>query len=175
MLIRITILLLTLTCCVEAAHAARPTPAIGATCDMIEWRSAQLGREKLPAELGVAADGLLVVTGGAFASGVDAAQIAALADAGGFDVVNLAHRDLTGDAAAFTTAINAAKAKFISASFALPQGTPWKSHAVIERGGKRIAIIGVATQSAHVAKAMPGVQFTEPAEALKKAIAEAGN
>jgi hypothetical protein len=128
----------------------------------------------LPAELGVGADGLLVITGGAFA-GADAAQVAALVDAGGFDVVNIAHRDLSGDAAALAQAIGAAKTKFVSASFTLPQGTPWKSHAVIERGAKRVAVIGVATQAAFLVDPMAGVQFVEPREALKKAIAEAGN
>src|SRR5688500_12473385 len=133
MLIRITIFVLTLACLVDVARGARPTPPIGAASDVADWRSAKLGREKLPAELGVGADGLLVVTGGAFTN-ADAAQVAAMVDASGFDVVNLAHRDLAGDAAAFSKAIGAAKAKFVSASFTLPQATPWKSHAVIERG-----------------------------------------
>src|SRR5687767_7443174 len=103
MFTRITVAVLTLLASFDVAYAARPTPPIGAASDVADWRSAKLGREKLPAELGVGADGLLVITGGAFANS-DVAQVAALADAAGFDVVNLAHRDLAGDAAAMTTA-----------------------------------------------------------------------
>lgn len=164
----------------QVALAARPTPTIAAASDVADWRVAQLGRQRLPAEVG-AGDGLLVITGGAFASTTSAdpaqqaAQAVALADAAGFDIVNLAHRDLTGDAAALAAALGSAKANFVSASFSLGSATPWKSHALIERDGKRVAVIGIATRSAYFAKPLPNLQYAEPPAAITRALTDAGN
>jgi hypothetical protein len=163
-----------------SALAARALPPIAGACDLADWRSAQIGRAKLPADLGItASDGLLVVAGGAF-TGADldpkqhASKVVALIDAAGFDVVNLAARDLVGDPAALGNAINSSKAKFISASFSLLSGAPWKPFTIIERGGKKIAVIGIASQSKYIANPIPGLQYIEPADAIKKAIADSG-
>ena len=170
----------------DAAADRRPVPAVSAACDVTDWRAARLGRDRLPAEAGAdVAGGLLVLTGGAFASADldpkdrDAAVIG-LADAAGFDVINLAQRDLAGDLRPLSAAVAGARAAVVSASFTLPEGTPtpWKSHVVLDRGGRRVAVIGVAVRSgdggtAGVAPAK-GLAYLEPADALRKAIGEAG-
>jgi Mg-chelatase subunit ChlD len=162
--------------CVSSARAAdvrRPVPTVVAACDVIDWVSAEIGRAKLPAEA-AAADGLYVITGGVRAvGGADAktagAQTAALIDAAGVDVVNLAHRDLVAE----PSALAPAAAKLVSASFTSQgQPAPWRSHAIIERGGKRVAVIGIATKSEF--EPMAGLQYIEPREALTKALVEAG-
>ncbi|MEO6434299.1 MAG: VWA domain-containing protein, partial [Tepidisphaeraceae bacterium] len=162
---------LTIAAAAPAARAARATPVVAASCDVADWRLAKLGRAALPAEVDEK-NAILTITGGAIGS-AGAKPQAALIDLAEFDVVNLAQRDLAGDPAALAATLAAAKTRFISASFTMA-GAPWKSHAIIERGRKRYAVIGIATRSA--ASAMPAnVQFVEPREALKQAIAEAGN
>jgi len=137
------------------AAAERPVPTVLALADIAEWRIAMLGRAALPAE----ADGknaILVVTGGVAAMVADPGQAAALADAAGIDVINLAQRDLPAEPAALV----AAGARFISATFAAP-GASWRSHAIVERGGKKYAVIGLASRSS-VSPLPAGVRYIDP-------------
>src|SRR4051812_44734715 len=146
---------------------SRALPTIAAACDVADWRPAQLGRDRLPAQSGAgSADALLVVSGGGFVAPAfdpqqHAARIVALADAAGIDVVNLAARDFAaaGDATKLAGGIGAAKAKFISASFKPPTATTWKSHAIVERGGRKIAVVGIAGRGEDK---VDGVEFIEP-------------
>src|SRR4051794_2376962 len=94
------------SCAFAADAPPRSLPTIAGGCDLADWRAAQLGRDRLPAASGAAsADAIFVVTGGGFVAPAfdpqqHAAQIVALADAAGIDVVNLAARDFAaaGDA-----------------------------------------------------------------------------
>src|SRR5687768_2604126 len=106
----------------SAARAARPTPPVAALGDVADWRAAKLGRAALPLEADEK-NAILVVTGGAVATSLDAKQAALLADAAGIDVLNLAQRDLPADPASLA----GTKAKFVSASFSVP-GAPWTPH-----------------------------------------------
>ena len=149
------------------AAAERPVPAVLALADIAEWRLAMLGRAALPTGAD-AKNAILVVTGGATASVSDLGQAAALAEAAGIDVINLAQRDLP----AGPGALAGTGTKLVSASFTAP-GSTWRSHLVIERGGKKYAVIGLASRSS-VSPLPAGVRYVEPREALGKAIAEAG-
>lgn len=158
-------------------------PTILNLCDPAKWTAAKIGRQGLVAAGGTG-EGALVLTGGAFDGGAPAgserlAADAAMVDAAGFDVVNLAHRDLRGDAASLASAIEKSKAVYISACFQLPQGhaTPWKPMAVVESAGHKIAFIGLAEESASMRLPDSGVmkrlRFTSPQEALKQVIPQA--
>jgi hypothetical protein len=153
---------------ISSAWADRALPPVVAMSDVADWRIAAIGRDKLP----VGKDAVLTVTGGAFVSATvdakdQAARSVALIDAAEFDVVNLAHRDLVGD----LTALPKAKTPLVSASFAAA-GASWKSHAIVERGGKKYAVIGIASKSD--VTPIGNLQYVEPAEAIKKALADAG-
>jgi hypothetical protein len=179
---KLRLLFLTVLLLPAYALAAASSPVLLNFSDLHDWTAAQLGHDRL-IQSGGEANALLVVTGGAFdgaaASEQRTAADAALIDAAGFDVVNLAHRDLRGNAAALVDMIGKAKAKFISATFELPQGqtTPWKAMAVIEKGGRKIAFIGLADQSASMqlpgSGVMAGLRFTPPQAALKQIMPQA--
>ena len=129
---------------VHAQDAQRNIPPLIATSDITDWTLAAHGREAALQSLGMK-DAIFLVTGGAFSTdSIDPAaraqQAVALLDAAGIDIVNLSHSDLTGDATALIAAVTSARSKIISANISLPQGTPWKSHVIVERGGKPTAI-----------------------------------
>ncbi|MFQ5844092.1 MAG: hypothetical protein ACE5JG_03810, partial [Planctomycetota bacterium] len=157
------------------AHAG-DTPVVVA-CDPADRVSAKLGRDGLVRALELDDGAILAVTGGALASGgapKDAAETyaPAMLDAAGFDVVNLAHRDLAGDADRLAAALAAAKVRFISATFRMAEGkpTPWK-RSVIVRG---TAFLGVAGRSASMdlpgSGAIEGLRFTEPGRAIREVL-----
>ncbi len=176
--------LLLLSILLLPAYGAAPAaPTVLSFSDLRDQTAAKLGREGL-IKAGGSADAMLAVTGGALVGGAAAgdqrlAVDVAMVDAAGFDVVNLAHRDLRGEAAALAGAIGKSKAKFISASFQLPPGqtTPWRPMAVVERGGHKTVFIGIADQSASMmlpdSGVVAGLQFAPPEEALKRVMPEA--
>ncbi|MBN2492536.1 MAG: VWA domain-containing protein [Planctomycetes bacterium] len=165
-----------------AQSTTAPLPVVAA-CDPGDWVAAKLGRPALLGAFGVEEPALLVLTGGALvASGSPAeagcAYPLAMLAAAGVDVVNLAHRDLTGDAATLAAAIRAAPVRFVSANLRLPEGTPapWERCAILERGGVRTALVGVAEPSASMAApgsgAIAGLRVSDPAAALREVLAE---
>lgn len=166
-----------------AVARARPLPVVLGVCDPSRLNAAMLGRARLLAAAGAEPDAIVCLTGGALASPAmpaanRAAQAIALADAAGVDVVNLAARDLTGEATALAGAIQAAKARFVSASFRLAPGgaAPWADVAFVERGGRKYAVIGLADQPpAKAGGAMAGLRYVEPREALAAALNKVGN
>jgi hypothetical protein len=162
-----------------------PLPCILHMCDVADWAAARHGRDALLAAADAGGDGLLVATGGALTScgaprGKRFAFAAAMLDAAGFDVVNLAHRDLAGDPKRLAAALKGARAAFVSASFRMPApaATPWKPFAVVERGGRKVAFIGVAGRSPAMdlpaSGAIEGLRYVEPQTALRQALAQAG-
>jgi len=152
-----------------------------AACDPGDWTAARLGRKGLLEGAGLGDGARLVLTGGGLVSsgspeGAARTYPVAMLEAAGFDVVNLAHRDLVGDAARLAKAIRDSKIAFVSANLRLPEGmtTPWKPFVVIERGGVRTAFIGVAARSASMdlegSGAVEGVVVAEPRAAIEKAL-----
>jgi len=162
------------------AAADDPAVLVGA-CDPGNWTMARLSRKGLLEEAGLGDAALLTLTGGGLVSsgspeGAAFTYPVAMLEAAGFAVVNLAHRDLVGDAAQLSGAIRNSKIPFISANLRLPDGTPtpWKTFVVIERGGVRTAFIGVAARSVSMdlpeSGAVPGVVVAEPRAAIEKAL-----
>jgi 2',3'-cyclic-nucleotide 2'-phosphodiesterase (5'-nucleotidase family) len=162
------------------ASAGEDPASLVAACDPAEWSTAKLGRDALLRATGLA-DAVLVMTGGVLSAsaapdGAASAFPVAMLDAAGFDIVNLAHRDLVGDSSLLVKAIGASKASFVSATFSLPEGgeTPWEPFAVIERGGTRTAFVGVAARSASLdlpeSGVIEGLRVTEPRAAIEKAL-----
>jgi hypothetical protein len=148
--------------------------------DTASWNSAKWGRAALLKSLGLK-QALLLSTGGSLsASGrpagdADAFPVRMLSVAG-FDVVNVAHRDLTGAAGAkkLLAAMQAEKrVRFVSGNVTLASGgAPWKPYVVV-RG---VAVIGVAARSRALllpgADAFPGVRVSDPEKAIEKALAK---
>ncbi|HEX8524742.1 MAG TPA: DUF4352 domain-containing protein [Tepidisphaeraceae bacterium] len=168
-------MMLAIALLVSAARAQEkhPLPVVWSACDVADWRLAQIGRDKLPKTFGANVDALVVVSGGAFVNAdLEAKEIVAFAGAAGIDVVNLAQRDLGSDPGVLAGAIGSGKTKFVSASFSLA-GATWPSHAVVERGGRRFGVVGIAMKLAGELPA--GVQYVEPRAALQRAIAEVGS
>ncbi|MHC4984502.1 MAG: hypothetical protein ACYTF6_15220, partial [Planctomycetota bacterium] len=103
----------------------------------------------------------------------------AMLDAAGFDVVTLAHRDLVGQPGKLAGSIKGGRAVLVSASFRMPAGTPtpWKPLAIVSRGARKIAFIGIAQRSAAMALpgsgAIKGLVYVEPQEALKESLTKA--
>ncbi len=168
----------------RAFAAEPPPPPIVHLCDLGEQTAAELGRERLVAALNAGSDAIIAATGGVLAAqgaapGERIACAVALAEAVPFDVVNLAHRDLAGEAAALADAIARAKVQFVSASFRLPAGrdTPWKELAVVERGGLKTAFVGIAARAPSMelpgSNVVAGLQYVEPAAALAAALPRA--
>ncbi len=168
---------------VAAVAAAAPAgPEILHLCDVGDWRIARTGRSAVAQAVGADAQALLVCTGGGLSaggapSGERFAFALAMLDAASFDVVNLAHRDLTGNPADLADALQGAQVRAVSASFRLADGeaAPWQPFAVVERGARRVAFIGLA--SASPAMALPdsgamNVQHVPAAEALASALAQ---
>jgi von Willebrand factor type A domain-containing protein len=173
-----------LLCVIAAASVASATEdasTIVAACDPGDWAAARLGRKGLLERASLSDGALLVLTGGALASSGSPESAAcaypvAMLDAAGFDVVNLAHRDLVGDAGRLAKAVGGSKAAFVSATLRLPEGTatPWKPYVVIERGGVKTVFIGVAARSASMdlpgSGATAGVIVVEPRAAIERAL-----
>src|SRR5688500_3978496 len=91
----------------SAARAARPTPPVAALGDVADSRAAKVGRAALPLDAHEQS-AILVVTGAAAASSLDAKHAALLADAARIDVLSLARRHLPADPASLAER----KAKF---------------------------------------------------------------
>ncbi|MGQ9592646.1 MAG: hypothetical protein ACUVYA_20405, partial [Planctomycetota bacterium] len=125
----------------------------------------------------VSPGGALGIAGAAPVAGPAAA--ADLLEAASLDVANLAHRDLAGDLGALAAALRRPGVRFVSASFRLraPAETPWKPFAVVERGGTKVAFVGVAERSpgleAAGGRVAAGLEFIEPREALGRALRDA--
>lgn len=174
---------MTLSVAVAALARAAALPTIVALTDPAQPTAAALGHDRLLAATGAGPGSLVFIAGGGFSAiGADsnerAAKAAALLDAAGADVVNLAHRDLAGDAGKLAAAIASAKAKFVSASFKLPGGakTPWRNVVFVDRAGTKIAVIGLAaTSSSAQSDTIPRLVYVQPKEALAQALTEVGN
>lgn len=172
----------------RGAHAAeRPAPGavpIVHASDVASLAPAELGRPGILDAVGIRGEAILVSPGGALEI-AGAAAVAGpgaavdLLEAASFDVVNLAARDLAGDLNALAAALRRPGVRFVSASFRLraPAETPWKPFAVVERGGTKVAFVGVAERSPALEAAgggLPGgLEFVEPREALERALAAA--
>jgi len=147
--------------------------------DASDWSAAKLGRKALLKSLGVR-DALVLSTGGSLsASGRPAKKGTAypvkMLSAAGFDVVNVAHRDLVGKAGAaqLLAAMRATRGpRFVSANVKIA-GAPWKPFAIV----KETVVIGVAARSPALslpgADVAPGVSVTDPEKAIAAALAAA--
>jgi hypothetical protein len=156
---------------------ARVPPIIHLS-DPGEWLISQHGPESLAALTGAGDRAVLVVTGGALRSsgaptGREEAYAVALLDAAGVAVANLAHRDLAGDADSLKEAVNSGQAQFISASFRMV-GQFWQPYTIIQKGGRKIAFIGVAGISPSMtlsgSGAIPELEYVPPSEAVRLAL-----
>ncbi|MEN8148908.1 MAG: VWA domain-containing protein [Planctomycetota bacterium] len=179
-----TVPVVSLLCLLAAASLASaaddPATLVGA-CDPFDWSAAKLGRKGLLEGAGLGDETLIALTGGGLVSSGSPEDAAfawpvAMLEAAGFDVVNLAHRDLVGDASQLAKALGESKIAFVSANLALPDGvaTPWKAFVVIERGGVRTAFVGVTARSASMARpesgAIEGLTVSEPRAAIQKTL-----
>ncbi len=160
------------------AQAARSVVHL---CDPGDWLIARHGRDSLLEASDAAPGSMLVVTGGALSSagappGREAAFAVAMLEAAGVDVVNLAHRDLTGDAVEFREALAGCESGFISASFTMPDQT-WDPYVAVERDGWKVVFIGVAGRSPSMdlpgRGTIPGITYVSPPEALARTLARA--
>ena len=168
--------------CAEPLRAGEAVPLIHCS-DTADWGAARWGRAQLLKSLGEK-DALLLCTGGSLsvcglpAEGKSDFPVRML-EAAGFDVVNLAHRDLTGrgGAGALLAAMRSAKGtQFVSANISM-KGAPWKPFGIVSRGGQRVAVIGVAAPSRSLtlpgADVIPGLTVGDPQKAIAAALKDA--
>jgi von Willebrand factor type A domain len=161
------------------ARAAEGLPLIHCS-DIRSWNLSRWGRKALLKSLGEK-DALLLSTGGSLsASGLPSAKSRAfparMLDAAGFDVVNIAHRDLSGGGAA-RALLNAIKTckrtKFVSANISI-KGATWKPYVIVKLGGRKIAFIGLSAASPALllkgADVFPGAKVNDPQAALASAV-----
>ncbi len=167
----------------SAATAGTDLPTIIHFCDPGEWLIAQHGRDSLRAVFGAEEESVVVATGGALrASGAPAGHetgfAVALLDAADVDVVNIAHRDLTGDVDELRAAILAAEPSFISANLSMPD-QPWRGYAVVQAGEHKVAFVGVSGRSASMdlpdSGAMPDISHIPPANAIRRTLERLGD
>ncbi len=163
--------------CLLPQASAQQSPLVG-LCDPYDWQIARHGKLSLAEALELSEAPLLLLSGGGLAAGGPSDDggrewALSLLAAAGVDAINLAHRDLRGDASELAAALKQSGLPFVAANLRLTGvEAPWSDYLLLAGG---VACIGVAARSR--AMELPGrggvtgLQVEDPELALQRCLA----